>query len=102
MPYAAINDIQATMNHKQGEFAAKQNFFPSANGHEQLIRTVSVDSAPSTSAQHGHDNRAPSLRSAKNGQHAREILLLGAEHPDAAAATGTAHGRDLARCDGDE
>ena len=80
MPYAAVNDIQGTLNHPHGK-----------SWLLSYLRLGDVTDSYSSGPQHGQRNRAPRMRSHEAGQHAREVFILGAEHQNAAAAAGAAH-----------
>lgn len=72
--YAAINDVQDTLNHEHG------TSLPQATKY--IILTI-ISSCP----RHGQGSRPPSLRADQAGQHTREVVGVKAWYSDATAYT---------------
>lgn len=89
MPYAAINDVQATLRHEHGEL-----------GHPCMATDVVqhiTDRTGSVGERHGQRGRAPDLWTNQTGQYAREIFIFETRHQECTTNAGAAHGRGVNR-----
>jgi crotonobetainyl-CoA:carnitine CoA-transferase CaiB-like acyl-CoA transferase len=81
MPYAAVNDVQDTLNHEHGTFSLPFTW----SQWQKLIR-------PSTSTRDGARGRAFDLWPNEARQYTGEILLLKTQYQECASHVRSAHG----------